>query len=78
MVQVRLFSAVVKTNSMEVLESSMNTFLKQHGNDAIEAIQVGCAESPRLPENEFIGIGMIAFIPRVGTKKKSPRRPAKK
>ena len=66
MVQVRLFSAMVTSTSMQSLEDSMNTFLKQHGNDAIETIQVAAVQSSRLLESEFIGVGLISYVPRIG------------
>ena len=77
MVQVRLFSALSSSTSMQSLEDSMNTFLKQHGNDAIEEIQVAAVQSSRLIETEFIGIGVISYVPRVGTKRKSPGKSRK-
>lgn len=78
MVQVRLFSAVVNSRSMEPLENSMNTFLKHHANDAIEAIQVSGVESARLIETEFIGVTMISYIPRNPVTKKAAGRKSKK
>jgi len=66
---------------MQQLEDSMNTFLKQHGNDAIESIEIACTQSSKLRETEFIGVGMITYIPSPpgGSKKKAKNRntPAK-